>query len=189
MMMETRALSDEAPLTQKFDLRTHQRVVAQIAGDAARALGYSRQGCEKVCLAASLHDIGKRRIEAELLTRDGPLDAAEWAHVRLHPVFGEQILIGEGLTEIAPWVRSHHEQPDGLGYPDGLKGTEIPRESRIIAVADAYDAMTSGRPYRAPISVHDACAELINCSGTQFDPEVVAVVLRCVADRLGVRAA
>jgi HD-GYP domain-containing protein (c-di-GMP phosphodiesterase class II) len=186
MRMHTHAPADEAPVADNFDLRAHQHAVARIAGDAARALGYSRQACEKVILAASLHDIGKRRIEAELST-DGPLDAAEWAHIRLHPVLGEQILIGEGLTEIAPWVRSHHEQPDGLGYPDGLRGPEIPRESLIIAVADAYDAMTSARPYRAAISAHDAAEQLVGGAGTQFDPEVVAVVLRAVGDRLGGR--
>lgn len=189
MRMQTHAPADEAPFAANFDLRAHQHAVARIAGDSARMLGYSRQACEKLILAASLHDIGKRRIEAELWSKDGPLDAAEWAHIRLHPVFGEQILIGEGLTEIAPWVRSHHEQPDGLGYPDGLRGPEIPRESLIIAVADAYDAMTSGRPYRAAISSDDACDQLVEGAGTQFDPEVVAVVLRSVVDRPGGRIA
>lgn len=156
----------------------HGEAVATGAYRTARAIGLSRRVASRIRLAARLHDIGKAEIDERILLKPEPLTMEEWSQIRLHAVAGEQILLGAGLTDIAPWVRSHHERFDGLGYPDGLAGNAIPLASRIIAVADAYDAMTSTLPYRPAMSPRDAREELHRNAGTQFDPEVVATFLR-----------
>src|SRR5439155_14497032 len=104
----------------------------------------------------------------------------EWAEVRLHPGVGGSMLMHAGLLEEAQWVRQHHEQLDGNGYPDGIGGTEIALEARVILVADAFEAMTSDRPYRAGMDVGAALTELQTCAGTQFDPEVVDALVELV---------
>lgn len=159
------------------DIATHGRAVARIAIRIAEALGCDRAEQARIRTAAGLHDIGKLPIPPETLDKPGPLDAEEWAQVRLHPVLGEQMLLSEGLGDIAPWVRCHHERPDGGGYPDGLVDGTIPLQSRIIAVADAYDAMVTERPYSAAISDRAAREELLRASGTQFDSKVVSAFL------------
>lgn len=157
---------------------SHGREVARIADSIAAAMGFEPRTRERLRLAARLHDIGKLEIDDAILEKPGDLDAEEWAQVRLHPLLGAQICLGEGLGDIAAWVRSHHERPDGTGYPDGLAGDAIPIEARILAVADAFDAMTSNRPYRLALSLEAAYHELEAHSGTQFDPVVVATFLR-----------
>jgi HD-GYP domain-containing protein (c-di-GMP phosphodiesterase class II) len=102
------------------------------------------------------------------------------AEMRLHPLVGATMLMHAGLHEEAGWIRCHHEQVDGHGYPNGLRGDEIPLESRIILVADAFEAMTSDRPYSPGVAVPDALAELEACAGSQFDPEVVDALVTLV---------
>ena len=126
--------------------------------------------------AASLHDIGKAAVPDAILSKPGPLDEEEWAFMRQHTVIGERILAAApALTRAAQLVRWSHERHDGSGYPDRLAADEIPLGARIIAVCDAFDAMTRRRPYRpTPMSIEGALAELDRCAGTQFDPQVVA---------------
>jgi HD-GYP domain-containing protein (c-di-GMP phosphodiesterase class II) len=160
------------------DAQAHGHGTARVAIRAATGLGYSEHAAGRIGLAASLHDIGKQLISKEILDKPGPLDPEEWAQVRLHPILGEQILLGEGLTDIAPWIRSHHERVDGLGYPDGLAGDLIPLEARLIAICDAYDAMITDRCYQLAVSPREAREELVLGAGTQFDPKLLSIVLR-----------
>ncbi len=142
-------------------------------------------------LAAELHDVGKAAIPAAILDKPSALDAEERAFMERHSAIGERIVAAApGLEAIAPIVRAVHERPDGTGYPDRLSHDQIPMSSRIIAVVDAFDAMTGDRPYRSAMSVEDALAEVHRCAGTQFDPAVVeafAATLR--ARRTQTRAA
>ena len=133
-------------------------------------------------LAAEFHDIGKAAIPASILDKPGPLDPAERAFMQRHSLIGERIVAAAPTLEaIAPIVRAAHERPDGGGYPDGLHLDEIPICSRIIAVVDAYDAMTSDRPYRQAIPATAALAELRRHAGTQFDPGVVEAFATALA--------
>jgi HD-GYP domain-containing protein (c-di-GMP phosphodiesterase class II) len=158
---------------QSASSSAHGDAVAARAERTALTMGFKRLRAARVGLAGTLHDIGKTMISDEILEKPGALNAREWAQVRLHPVVGQQILLGEGLCDIARWVRSHHERYDGLGYPDRLAAAEIPVEARILAVSDAYDAMVCERPYKRAIDPIDAKAELRAESGAQFDPRVV----------------
>lgn len=130
---------------------------------------------QRVHIAAHLHDIGKIGVCDNSLNKAGKLTTAEMADMQMHPRIGFNILQRlPSFREIARIVLHHHERWDGRGYPDGLRGEAIPPESRIIAVADAFDAMTSDRPYRTGISVDDAAAEIYRHAGEQFDDRVVA---------------
>ncbi|MCQ4951794.1 HD domain-containing response regulator [Holdemania filiformis] len=132
------------------------------------------QRLERIRLAGLFHDVGKIGVPDSILTKLGPLSEEEYAQIRCHSELGCQILSAMSFfQEIAGIIRSHHERWDGKGYPDGLAGTQIPLESRMIAVADAFDAMTSFRAYRQSLSLDQARAELIRNKGTQFDPELV----------------
>ena len=112
----------------------------------------------------------------------GPLDPVEWSFMRRHPLIGERILLAApALRPVARLVRSSHERWDGGGYPDGLRADEIPLGARVVAVCDAFDAMTTERPYRDPVSDTDAVGELRHCAGTQFDPMVVEAFCRVIA--------
>ena len=157
------------------ELGPHVDAVMVLAEDVARGLGLAPHVIEQVRQAAQLHDIGKIAIPDAILDKPGPLDDQEWKFIRRHTIIGERIVnAAPALAEVALLVRSSHERYDGGGYPDGLVGEAIPIGSRIISVCDAFDAMTSDRPYRLAMTPHDALAELQRCSGTQFDPEVVA---------------
>jgi diguanylate cyclase (GGDEF)-like protein len=161
----------------------HTSNVAQLAAATAIELGLRGEDIARVRLAADLHDIGKAAIPDTILDKPGPLDPEEWRFMRTHTLIGERILAAApALTAIAPLVRSSHERVDGTGYPDGLSGQEIPLLSRIVAVADAFDAMTADRPYRRRLSVEAALAELQRCAATQFDPDVVAAFNAAVLD-------
>jgi HD-GYP domain-containing protein (c-di-GMP phosphodiesterase class II) len=139
--------------------------------------------------AAFLHDIGKVAVPSAVLCKPGPLTDAELDRIRLHPEVGGHMLEHAGLHEEARWVRHHHERVDGRGYPDGVCGDALALEARIIFVADAFEAMTSDRPYRRGMAVADAVDELRRCAGTQFDPRVVdALCDLLAADRLTVLA-
>jgi diguanylate cyclase (GGDEF)-like protein len=164
-----RALVERDP-----ELGNHVQDVAVFATATATGLGLSAFECEEVRQAAELHDIGKVAIPDAILEKPGRLTEEEWAFIRRHTLIGERILAAApALRRVAALVRSSHESFDGKGYPDGLAGSEIPLGSRIIAVCDAFHAMTSDRPYRKAMSKDEAIAELRGCAGRQFDPGVV----------------
>ena len=129
-----------------------------------------------------LHDIGKLGVPDAILQKPGALDAEEWQEIRRHPEIGARILEHANLADIAEWVRAHHERVDGRGYPAGLAGAAIPTEARILAVVDAYEAMTADRPYRRSLGAHAAEAELRRAAGTQFDAEVVEALIEALSD-------
>jgi two-component system cell cycle response regulator len=148
--------------------------VSQLATGVAMRLGLENDELEEVTRAAELHDIGKMAIPDEVLLKPGPLNEEEWAFVRQHTIIGERILSSApALLPVAKVVRSTHERFDGSGYPDGLAGETIPVGARIVAVCDAFHAMTSARPYRPALVAEDALAELQACAGSQFDPRIV----------------
>jgi putative nucleotidyltransferase with HDIG domain len=169
-------------MLQRAHPYTHQHVerVARAAEQVGRRLGLPAHRAHLLREAAILHDIGKIAIDENVLDKPAKLTPEEMGHVRQHAAAGARILAPvPEFTAVAAWIRHHHERPDGQGYPDGLRGEQIPLESRIIAVIDAYDAMTGeegeARPYRRNMSRPEALAELERCSGSQFDPRVVRV--------------
>ena len=161
------------------DLHLHLEGVAGLASGVARALGMAAEERDEVIRAAELHDIGKVAVPDAILNKPGPLDESEWKFMREHTVIGERILAAApALRGVAALVRSSHERWDGGGYPDRLPGEEIPLGARIVAVCDAYHAMTSERPYSRGMTHDEAIAELRLCAGTQFDPAVVDAFVR-----------
>lgn len=153
---------------------------ATYAAVIAREMGFRSSQVRKIHKAALLHDIGKIAIDKSLLCRVGPLSPEEFEVVKQHSEIGETMVAQwESTRAFSSWIRHHHERVDGGGYPDGIGDQEIPIESKIIAVADAYDAMVGANctgdshPYRLKRHRDDAVAEIVHCSGTQFDPEVV----------------
>lgn len=164
----------------------HSRRVSEFSVKLGQELGLDKELLIELKIAGMLHDIGKVYIPDEIITHPSKLDEDKWKIVRTHTTLGYQILQGyQKYKNIAKYARSHHERIDGLGYPDGLKGNEIPIGARIIAVVDAYEAMTEARPYRQPLSKHQAVDELKRNSGTQFDESIVNVFIEKV---LGVKA-
>jgi diguanylate cyclase (GGDEF)-like protein len=164
------------------DLGEHVHDVGQLAEVVARELGLDGQILHHVRQAAELHDIGKVAVPSAILDKPDRLTAAEWQFIARHTLIGERILgAAVALRPVATLVRSSHEHFDGTGYPDGLHGQDIPLGARIVSVCDAYDAMTSDRPYQARMSHDDALAELRRCAGTQFDPDVVDAFCRVSA--------
>jgi two-component system cell cycle response regulator len=156
--------------------------VSRLAMGVATRLDFGDEEIEEVVRAAELHDVGKMAIPDEVLRKPGPLNEQEWAFVRQHTIIGERILsAAPTLLPIAKLVRASHERFDGSGYPDGLAGEAIPLGARIVAVCDAFHAMTSLRPYRPAIAPEDAIAEIRACAGTQFDPRVVAAFCEEIA--------
>jgi diguanylate cyclase (GGDEF)-like protein len=170
-------------LAQALDMRDpstaqHSHTVGRFAREIALALELAPDRVERIHAAGVVHDLGKLGVGDEILRKGGPLSADEWRQVRRHPAIGAQILEHAGIADIARWVGAHHERIDGDGYPAGISGPEIPLEARILAVADAYEAMIADRPYRAGMPDADARAELLRCAGGQFDPDVVQAFLR-----------
>jgi HD-GYP domain-containing protein (c-di-GMP phosphodiesterase class II) len=171
-----------AMLARAVDIRDdytgrHSAQVGILARRVGERIGMPEEELGLLQHAARLHDVGKLSVPDAILQKPGPLDADEWAVMRRHPEWGaEMIAQVPGLEELATLVVSHHERWDGAGYPSGLAGERIPLASRVIAACDAFEAMVSRRPYRAPLSVEEALAELVAAAGTQFDPEVVAAV-------------
>jgi putative nucleotidyltransferase with HDIG domain len=168
----------------RHDSRTaeHGRSVARLCTLVGTELGFDECRLERLSMAGLLHDIGKIQIPSRVLHRPGPLTAEEWEVMRRHPDLGARMLSGAGLDDVRSWILAHHERPDGTGYPRGLWGDEIPIEASILAVVDAYDAMTSERAYRATLGHDDALEELRQGAGTQFSAEVVYIFLQVVGD-------
>jgi diguanylate cyclase (GGDEF)-like protein len=159
----------------------HAERVARLSTLVAEALGEPEREVQRIRRAAALHDVGSTAIPSEILNQHGHMDEQEWDFARRHTLIGERIVLAApALAETASLVRSSHERIDGTGYPDGLRGDEIPLGSRIIAVCNAFDAMTSYRPYRTLVTAELAEAELQRCTGTQFDARVVAVFHECL---------
>ena len=154
----------------------HAADVSMLAEELARTLELPAGRVTLTARAAHLHDIGKRFVPARILTKAGLLEGWERALLEEHAASGARLLTAIGLPDEALIVRHHHERYDGLGYPDRLEGREIPLESRIVAVADAYDAMTSSRPHRPAMSPGEAVVELWRVAGTQHDELVTARV-------------
>ncbi len=165
-------------LASSMDTAEHSQMVGRYTKLIAVDLGLSKELVERVHLAGILHDIGKIGVADAIVNKPGPLTALEWEEMQKHPEFGARMLERAELWDIADWVLAHHERPDGKGYPLGLEGEQIPLEARIVAVADAYEAMTTDRVYRPSIGHTAARAELRRGSGTQFDPRVVAAFLK-----------
>ena len=172
------ALQAKDPYTAGHALR-----VSLVAKAVAQELGLSPPEVRQIGFAAELHDIGKIGVSERLLHKRGRLTDYEYDEVMRHTIIGEQIvapLMGVDLT-VREVVRWHHERMNGTGTPDGLSGDDIPLAARVVAVADAFDAMTSGRPYRAALSLDAARRELLENAGTQFDPECVEALVRLVS--------
>jgi two-component system cell cycle response regulator len=169
-------LSERTP-----NLSMHVSGVADLVSRVAGKFSLDSEELDELLRAAELHDIGKLAIPDAILDKPGPLDAEEWQFMRQHPVIGERILsAAPALVPVAKLVRASHERWDGTGYPDGLKETEIPVGARILSACDAFEAMTAERCYQRPRSQADAAAELRRHGGTQFDPEVVEALCRCL---------
>jgi diguanylate cyclase (GGDEF)-like protein/putative nucleotidyltransferase with HDIG domain len=176
-------------LAETLDLRDtgtslHSQTVGRYTEAIACELGFGPDRVERVRLAGILHDIGKLGVPDPILRKPGKLDDDEWTEMRKHPELGARILAGANLDDISRWVLYHHERPDGAGYPAGLALGEIPIESRILAVADAFEAMTADRVYREGMPLDDAFAELRRNTGTQFDEQIVDAFLTTVGDLL-----
>jgi putative nucleotidyltransferase with HDIG domain len=162
----------------------HSRAVVDLAVLVAQRLGLDATQRRNVEFGALLHDVGKIRVPKEIIHKPGKLDDAEWAIMREHTIYGEEMLrqVGGTLSSVGKVVRHTHERYDGTGYPDGLAGEQIPIEARIVCACDAFNAMTTNRPYRRAMSLAEAVAEMERCSGTHFDPRVVYALLVEVAE-------
>jgi response regulator RpfG family c-di-GMP phosphodiesterase len=157
----------------------HSNRVAQLATFLAEAMGVKNKTIKEIEHAASIHDIGKIGIEENILRKNGRLTADEYEEIKKHPAIGVRIVKSVPFLEDAiPVILHHHERYDGKGYPEGIKGEEIPLSARIVVVADAVDAMMSERSYRNALSTERVMHELSSNSGTQFDPEVVDIILQ-----------
>jgi HD-GYP domain-containing protein (c-di-GMP phosphodiesterase class II) len=169
------ALRAHDPYTYRHSLRTVRLTIL-----LGRGCGIDTHARLRVLsLGALAHDLGKILIPGDVLHKEGRLTRAEWEAVRRHPLDGARLLAAASASEVVcRVVAEHHERWDGRGYPSGLRGERIDFNARVVAVADAFDAMTSERPYRPPVGYEEAAAELSRCAGTQFDPAVVVTFLR-----------
>ena len=163
----------------------HARRVVQYLRLIADELGIAQSDRTVLLRGALLHDIGKIGVPDDILRKAGPLSTGEWMTMRRHPSYGARIIAGiPFLDSVAEIIKHHHERWDGTGYPDGLIGEEIPLGARMFSVADSFDAMTADRPYRKGMDAVSARAEILRCSGTQFDPRVVEAFMGIQLERL-----
>jgi diguanylate cyclase (GGDEF)-like protein len=174
------AVANLTQMVTAFDTEGHGQTVAAYAVALGEALGFKAQQLSRLRRAAVLHDVGKVAVRAEILNTPGELTEEEYAEVKLHSNVGAAMLRHAGLTEEAGWVRHLHERFDGAGYPEGLEAGNIPIESRVLFVADAFAAMTSDRVHQAAIEPPLALAELRRCAGSQFDPRLVRVFCKLI---------
>jgi putative nucleotidyltransferase with HDIG domain len=175
-----RALALAGVLHERFP-QIHADQVSTLAAATAEELGLSRDAVERIRLAGLLHDVGKIAIPESILSKPGPLDAAERALIDRHPELGAQLVrYVPGLEGAVPGIRHHHERYDGGGYPAGLAGADIPIDARIVAAVDTYSAITTDRPYQRATSHTMALAELRSCAANQLDPVVVEALCRVV---------
>jgi len=174
----TSAIEARDPYTRGHSLR-----VTTLAEAVARWLGWTESRLETLRIGGALHDVGKLTVPARILSKPGPLTLEELATIRTHPAAGARLIEPiHSARPALPYVLHHHERWDGGGYPHGLGGLAIPVEARVLAVADAFDAMTSGRPYRRAMSELDALREVERCAGCQFDPEIAHAFLTVWSD-------
>jgi diguanylate cyclase (GGDEF)-like protein/putative nucleotidyltransferase with HDIG domain len=163
--------------------RSHCETVSAMCVLIAEELGFSAEHIGKLRMAGLLHDVGKIGIPDAILQKPGPLSEPEFDVMKSHSALGARIVRSGGMDQEAGWILHHHERVDGSGYPDGFRGAEIPVESKVILVADAFEAMTADRPYRSALPTPQALAELRHHAGTQFDPGCVAALYRALGDR------
>jgi HD-GYP domain-containing protein (c-di-GMP phosphodiesterase class II) len=171
-------------LEERDQTQGHGDRVAVLAEPVATRLGWDAQRLSLLRFGAPLHDIGKIAVRPEVLRKPGPLTVDELVEIQTHPNAGASLVRPLRFGRRAlPYVLFHHERWDGDGYPTKIRGNAIPVEARVIAVADAFDAMTSPRPYRAPLTTERALAEVGRCAGSQFDPVVAELFLEIWAER------
>ena len=173
-------------LAEALDIRDtgstgHSQTVGRYAQITATELGLTPERIERVRIAGLLHDVGKIGVSDRVITKPGPLDADEWQQMRTHPEIAARLLAHPEFDDLRAWILAHHERPDGRGYPAGLAAADIPLEAQILAVADAYEAMTADRAYRAALGAEAARAELEAGAGSQFDAAVVRAFLAALA--------
>jgi diguanylate cyclase (GGDEF)-like protein/putative nucleotidyltransferase with HDIG domain len=178
-------LSALLSLAEALDVRdngtpSHSRRVARFAELTARELGLPPEGVERIRLAGILHDVGRVGVPDALLRKHGPLTDEEWVWMRSHPEIGARMLGTTSFGDIGDWILLHHARPDGRGYPEGQAWEDVPLEARILGAADAYEAMTADRSYRAALAPDQAATELRQAAGRQFDRHVVDALLRAV---------
>ncbi|MDQ6926805.1 MAG: HD-GYP domain-containing protein, partial [Candidatus Eremiobacteraeota bacterium] len=162
---------------------THSRATGEWGRRAALRMGLEPAVTERIVKAGILHDVGKIRVPENILSKPGPLDAAEWAIMKRHAEAGAEILSAiRALAPYAPIVATHHERIDGHGYPHGLRGDDISLESRVVSVADSFHAMVTDRPYRRALSYGEAIAALVDGRGRQWDKEVADVMIALAAE-------
>jgi HD-GYP domain-containing protein (c-di-GMP phosphodiesterase class II) len=173
----------DAPRYYQRTIAGHALRTSKLVWTLAHWMLCSEDEANLMALAALGHDMGKISIPATILDKPGPLTKQEWAIIRRHPQIGYQMLCETGgiYAFIAPLVLAHHERWDGNGYPYGLAGKAIPLGARVLAVVDAFDAMTEQRPYRPTMTIDEAKAELLRCADSAFDPEVVEALLTFLA--------
>jgi HD-GYP domain-containing protein (c-di-GMP phosphodiesterase class II) len=163
-------------LEERDQTHGHGARVAALAEPIAHQLGWDAQRIARLRFGAPLHDIGKVSVRRDVLLKVGPLTLDELAEIRVHPRAGAQLVLPlRGARHALPYVLFHHEWWNGSGYPLGLRGPAIPAEARLLGIADAFDAMTSARPYRHALTHDRALQEVDTCAGTQFDPNIAAL--------------
>jgi HD-GYP domain-containing protein (c-di-GMP phosphodiesterase class II) len=177
----TRTLIQLAESIDNCDQSGHSQSTSVWAACLAQNMNLPEEEVQRIALAGKLHDIGKSVVSRNILTKPAPLSESEWKIIKQHPGYSAALMDpSPGLKPLQPLVRWHHEHYHGGGYPDGISYQEIPLGARILAVADAFSTMTTGRAYRAPIPSETALSELIRCRETQFDPELVDIMSTCL---------
>ena len=168
-----------------MNTRGHSEMVAELSQEIATTMGYDSESAKEVYWSGLVHDIGKILIPGSILNKPGKLSSSEFDIIKKHPVWGHDVLKqSKYLSKIADNVRYHHERYDGGGYPDALTGAKIPEVSKILAIADTWDAMTRNRAYRKALDTNSAMNEIEKNNGTQFDPKIVEVFLPIIKRRI-----
>ncbi|HAS74005.1 MAG TPA: hypothetical protein DCS67_07665 [Clostridiales bacterium UBA8960] len=164
---------------KSHETEEHAERIAQLSRKVGLKLNLSQIELDHIELLATLHDIGKVGIAEHILNKAGPLDDAEWNEMKKHPEIGYRIAMSSpNLAPIAEYILHHHERWDGNGYPQKLRGTDVPLLSRILSVVDSYDAMTEDRIYRKAMTHDAAIEEIQKCAGTQFDPQIAKIFMQ-----------